>query len=59
MFSGGSLNEARQRFIVDSHRDDAGQFAGGWSLQIAAEADVQVQERFKDTTRKKRGNRHH
>ena len=32
-------------FVVDYSSGDTGQLAGGWSLQITAEADVQVQER--------------
>jgi hypothetical protein len=45
LFNGGNPNGSWQLFVVDDHSGDAGQLAGGWSLQITAETDVQVQER--------------
>jgi hypothetical protein len=56
LFNGGNPNGSWQLFIVDDHSSDTGQLAGGWSLQITAEADVQVQERVpvsKDKKHKK------
>jgi hypothetical protein len=47
LFNGGNPNGSWQLFVVDDHVSDTGQFAGGWSLEITAEADVQVQERVK------------
>jgi hypothetical protein len=56
LFNGGNPNGSWQLFVMDDHSGDTGQLAGGWSLQITAEADVQVQERVqidKDTKHKK------
>jgi len=56
LFNGGNPNGSWQLFVVDDSSGDTGQLAGGWSLQITAEADVQVQERdpvTKDTKHKK------
>ncbi len=43
-FNGGNPNGLWQIHIVDDRVAGTGQLAGGWSLEITAEADVQVQE---------------
>ena len=57
LFNGGNPNGSWQLFVVDDHSGDTGQFAGGWSLQITAEVDVQVQERVQGAKDKK-GKKH-
>jgi hypothetical protein len=44
IFNGGDPNGLWQLHIVDDRVAGTGQLAGGWSLQITAEADVQVEE---------------
>jgi hypothetical protein len=44
VFNGGNPNGLWQLHIVDDRVAGTGQLAGGWSLEITAEADVQVEE---------------
>jgi hypothetical protein len=57
-FNGGNPNGSWQLFVVDDGSGDFGQFASGWSLEITAEADVQVQERVAAGKGPKNGAKH-
>jgi hypothetical protein len=46
-FIDGNPNGSWQLFVVDDGAGDTGQIAGGWSLEITAEADVQVKAKQK------------
>ena len=57
VFNGGNPNGTWQLFATDDGSPFGGSIAGGWSLQITAEADVQVRERVKikrDTKKSRR-----
>jgi hypothetical protein len=59
-FDGADPNGAWRLWVMDDTSGDAGDI-GGWSLQITAEADVQVQERVpvtKDKHKTKKGKKH-
>jgi hypothetical protein len=53
LFNGSNPNGSWQLFVADDRVAGTGQIAGGWSLQITADADVQVKERAKDKKRRK------
>jgi hypothetical protein len=48
-FNGGNPNGSWQLLVVDDRVAGTGKIVGGWSLQITAEADVQVQEQVQIT----------
>jgi hypothetical protein len=54
VFNNANPNGSWQLFVVDDDIDFSGQIAGGWTLQITAEADVQIQEQVKKKRKKKR-----
>ena len=58
LFNGGNPNGSWQLYVMDDHSGDTGQFAGGWSLQITAEVDVQVQEQVQVAKDKQQGKKH-
>jgi len=54
VFNNANPNGSWQLFVVDDVAGGDGQFAGGWTLQITAEADVQIQEQVKIKPKKKK-----
>ena len=61
-FKDSNPNGSWQLFVVDGISGDGGSIAGGWSLEITAEVDVQVEEQIsvpgtKHKKHKKRGRR--
>jgi hypothetical protein len=58
VFNNANPNGSWQLFVMDDgpvlDDGDIGQFAGGWTLQITAEADVQIQEQVKIKPKKKK-----
>ena len=44
VFNNSTPNGTWQLFVVDDGTDDFGSIAGGWSLEITAEVDVEVEE---------------
>jgi protein involved in polysaccharide export with SLBB domain len=51
--SGNATNGTWRLYAVNDVVGDIGQFAGGWTLEITAEADVQVRKRVKGKTKHK------
>ena len=43
-FDGANPNGTWQLWVMDNASQDVGAIGGGWSLEITAEVDVQVQE---------------
>ena len=54
-FNGANPNGTWQLLVLDDEADGSGRIAGGWSLQITAEADVQIQEQVTIKKRKRKG----
>ena len=58
IFDGADPNGTWRLWVMEAApTDDSG--IGGWSLQITAEADVQVQQQVKETKHMKQGKRRH
>jgi len=53
VFNNSIPNGTWQLFVVDDGTDDVGSIAGGWSLEITAEVDVEVQEQIPVQIRQK------
>jgi hypothetical protein len=57
VFNGSNPNGPWQLLIVDDNLTNTGQLSEGWSLQITAQGDRQIQEQVKITNTKKRKKR--
>jgi hypothetical protein len=53
-FDGADPNGTWQLWIMDNSGQDVGEFAGGWSLEITAEVDVEMQDQVPQSAAAKR-----